>query len=431
VTSAADELYAATAARFPTGPFVVALSGGADSAVLAWLASRVSGSAPVRAVFVNHAWPHSGAMQQAAAAIAAEVGLKLEIVNVASTASEGAARIVRLAALEEAAAGASIVTGHHAGDVAETFLLNVARGAGATGASSIPAQRGPYIRPLLAVDAARLRDVAATLALPFVDDPANELTIHPRNVVRAEILPRLGDVVPGAAAGLVRSASLAAADDAVIQEAADRIPLKVGAGAVSFPAAVVGVLPPPVTSRVVRRALRTLRPPYAGDSRQVAAVVGGAGGPPVDIGDGLRVVREGPFVTVFDVAVAGVAIGCGVVDLPVPGDAVFAGHEVTARVIDRPRVAVRGTHLALVDLTVASDLTICAPGEGDRIDIGGGRKLVADALGERGVPLRLRPTWPLVSAHGKIVWIAGVRLAAWARPEPDARRVIQLTTERR
>ncbi len=51
---------------------MVALSGGADSAVAAWLAT--SRSSEVRAVFVDHGWPGSAAMVAAARAVAGRTG---------------------------------------------------------------------------------------------------------------------------------------------------------------------------------------------------------------------------------------------------------------------------------------------------------------------------------------------------------------------
>ena len=58
----------AASAAIPPGPTVVALSGGADSAVCAWAALGAEG--PVRAVFVDHGFDESPALGSAAAAIA-------------------------------------------------------------------------------------------------------------------------------------------------------------------------------------------------------------------------------------------------------------------------------------------------------------------------------------------------------------------------
>ncbi len=427
MSSRAAALLELAAPAFPAGRFVVALSGGADSCVLAWLSAQLPDPTEPRAVFVHHGWAGSDRMQEAATAVAARVGLPLEVVRVATTTTEGEARRLRLAALEQAAQGDRIVTAHNADDVAETIILNMGRGAGATGRTGIPAERGSFVRPLLDIAAAELRAVATELALPFADDPANVSAAHPRNVVRHEVIPRLEEVVPGARRGLVRSAQLAAADDAALDARAMAIALRVEPGAVSFPAAAVAALPTAVVSRVVRRALRMLRPPYAGDRGQIAEVLAAAGGTPCDLGGGLRVEREGPYLTVIDTSIA--APPPPPVALPVPGRVEFARHRLDARLASPTRVGVRGRHVAVLDVELAGALIARTAEVGERIDIGTGHKLVSDALSEAGIARRLRPAWPVLVARGKIAWIPSVRQAPWAGPQPEARQVLQLTTE--
>ncbi len=429
MTTRAAALLVAISAGFPSSRFVVALSGGADSAVLAWLSAQLPAPAQPRAVFVHHGWEGSGRLQRAAEAVAHAVGLPLEVVSVAATTTEGEARRLRLEALETAAGEDPIVTAHHRDDVAETVLSNMARGAGAAGRAGIPGRRGRYFRPLLTTPRAELRTAADELGLPYVDDPANDDRAHARNVIRHDVLPRLEAAVPDARAGLGRSARLAAADDELLERTAATVPVTATPGGLAFPAAAVTMLPVPVVSRVVREVLRRLRPPYAGDGRQVAAVMAAATGAPVDLGGGLRAVREGPMVSVVDVA-AFVDIPSAL-DLAVPGEACFGHHRLTAKLVPAERIVPRGRHLGHVDEALSAALTVRASQAGERIDIGTGHKLVSDALSEAAVPPRLRPGWPLVVAHGKIVWIAGVRLAAWSQPPCDAPQAVRLTTEMR
>lgn len=426
IPSSAARLREATVDAFPTGSFVVALSGGADSAVAAWLSTQVAGGLP-RAVFVHHGWPASDSMREAALAVAERLGIRCDVVRVGVTTSEGDARRMRLAALESAADGDAVVTGHNADDLAETAILNLARGAGPVGRAGIPRHRPPYVRPLLGFSRDDLRDVANQLGLPFADDPAN-FDQRPRNVIRHEVMPRLEAVVPGAPAGVARSAVLAAADEGLIDERSVAVRIIIERDAALIPAAALIMLPEPVATRIARRALRLLRPPYAGDHRQVAAVVQGAGGAARDIGDGLRVVREGPHVAIVDTARLGPAPAA--TTLTCPGEVDFDRHHLTAQKVDRAAVPRRGRSTAQLDAGVADNLVVRNHVAGERIDIGGGHKLVADAMAEAGVPVRLRSTWPVVVVHGKIAWIAGVRPAAWARPQPGASRILQLTTAR-
>ncbi|MET0830924.1 MAG: 7-cyano-7-deazaguanine synthase, partial [Acidimicrobiia bacterium] len=94
---AEDRLPGARPELIPRGPVVVALSGGADSAVAAWLA--VSRSSEVRAVFVDHGWPGSAALAVAARAVAARLAIPLHVVPVERTDTETAARAGRLGIL--------------------------------------------------------------------------------------------------------------------------------------------------------------------------------------------------------------------------------------------------------------------------------------------------------------------------------------------
>ncbi len=165
-------------------------------------------------------------MVVAARAVAGRLAIPLRVVPVQPTATETAARAVRLEVLQREAAEEPVVTGHHAGDVAETVLANLLRGAGATGLSGIPAERPPFVRPLLAVRAGDVRRAAVELDLPFADDPANADPGHHRNVIRHVVLPGLEAGAPGPTDALARSASSSGADDAVLDRLAASAPLR-------------------------------------------------------------------------------------------------------------------------------------------------------------------------------------------------------------
>ncbi len=423
-----DELVAAVLPALPDGDLVVALSGGPDSAVAAYVATRARPPRNVRAVFVDHQWPGSAGLGAAARAIAARLHIELQTVSVAPSTTETAARRLRLAALAEAAGDATIVTGHHADDVAETVILNLVRGAGSAGLGSIPAQRPPFVRPLLGMTRATLRRIATELRLPFVDDRSNADSTHRRNAVRHQVLPSLEALASGAGAALSRSARLLAADDEMLEAAAAEIPLRAEAGAIGVPAAALTMLPGPVASRVVRRAVRALRPPYAGEMSDVAKIVASVSGPASSLSGGLRCEREGALVVIHDPAAApGPAVSCA---LDVPGSCQGATHTVTARLVAAIPAQTMGRLVALLDADLAGSLVVRSAAAGERIDIGTGSKLVRDAMAEGGVPPRLREAWPVVARHGKIVWIAGVRVSAGARPHPGGVRVLELITER-
>ncbi len=381
------------AGRVPPGPAIVALSGGADSAALAW---AVAARDDTTALSVDHGLPGSAALVAAAAQIAVQLGLAHRVVAVRPrSSSEGDLRTVRLAALEQSTAG-WILTGHTADDHAETVLGNLLRGSGTAGLAGIPARHRRFVRPLLDVTRAETRALAGVLGLPFVDDPQNDDPAVRRNRLRNETIPALAAAYnPRLRQALLRTAAAAAADDEVLEARAAEVPIRTDEEAVLIPAAALTGLPAAVAARVARRALRDLSGDHAGDAVAVAGVLAAACGAGVaTLGGGLRVRREGPWV-----AVAGSAPRVpDPVTLPIPGEVPFGRWRITA-----------GTGPVAVPLGGPAMVRASRPG--DRIDIGGGHKAVAEALREAGVPPRLRRRWPVVEDRGRIVWVVGVRVA--------------------
>ena len=130
----------------------MALSGGADSAALAFLVLRSSPES--RAVHVNHSLPYSGRLEAAAREVASMLGIPLQVATVSvpeGSSPEGRARAVRYRALTDSADhGEVILTAHTLDDQAETVLFNILRGTGSRGLSGIPVWRPPNInRPLV------------------------------------------------------------------------------------------------------------------------------------------------------------------------------------------------------------------------------------------------------------------------------------------
>ncbi len=138
---------------------------------------------------------------------------------------EEAARRLRYTFLEETAAkrhSAAILTAHHADDNAETMLLNLCRGTGSAGLG-IPAVRGNIYRPFLELTRNQLADYAAARELLHVEDETNDVDVAARNLLRHKVLPVLREINPKAAQNMARSAGLLAAEDALLDELAERL----------------------------------------------------------------------------------------------------------------------------------------------------------------------------------------------------------------
>ncbi len=121
------------------------------------------------------------------------------------------ARRERYRISEEVAAAhdlTTVATGHTSDDVAETVLMNLARGAGLRGLSGIPPVRGLLARPLIECSRRDVLRYLENLGQPYRNDPTNLTPKYARNQVRLEVLPVLEELYPGAGSNISRAAAL-------------------------------------------------------------------------------------------------------------------------------------------------------------------------------------------------------------------------------
>ena len=122
---------------------------------------------------------------------------------------EEAARVLRRGFLLETAdrwQAASIATGHHLEDSAETLLFNLIRGTGGQGLQGIPPKSGPFIRPLILAEKDEILTYIGEHRLEYADDPTNFTGDNLRARMRREVFPVLRDINPKAAVHLARAA---------------------------------------------------------------------------------------------------------------------------------------------------------------------------------------------------------------------------------
>jgi tRNA(Ile)-lysidine synthase len=247
---------------------LAACSGGADSLALAAALAHEAPRQGLRAggVTVDHGL-QPGSAQRARRVAAALAGLGLdpvEAVPVTVAAGPGvggpeaAARGARYQALDEAArrCGArAILLGHSLDDQAETVLLGLGRGSGARSLAGMPASRGLYRRPLLAVRRATLRQACDAEGLRPWDDPHNSDPAFTRVRVRQQALPALEAALgPGVAQALARTAGQLRSDAEALDElAAAQAPLMRGADG-AWLADALRAAPAAVRTRVLRMA---------------------------------------------------------------------------------------------------------------------------------------------------------------------------------
>jgi tRNA(Ile)-lysidine synthetase-like protein len=378
----------------------------------------------IRAVFVHHGLDGSGALLASAQAITAKLAVELvveEAIVFDGSDLEARARNARYRAIENVLEpGEVCCTAHTADDQAETVLMRLLRGSGATGLAGIPQTRGPFRRPFLGVSRAALRAYALDQDLPFTDDPANTDDRFLRTRIRSAVLPALEDLVgPSVKANLVTSANLLRKDDAELAAAARAIPVEVRAEpagtVIAIPAAPLVTASEPLAARAVRTALLVVHDPYRGSFSDVAAVLATAH-------DGLqRVLTDDVLVTREQ---ADVILSTKVTQQMPTNREVAVGDEVlwggavylVTRSHSPALSSTQGRRTAIRDLGPGEALGFRAVSDGDRIDIDAGSTKVVEVLRAGGIAPRLRPFWLAVTIDGKIAAVHGLRVAPWARP---------------
>lgn len=90
----------------------------------------------------------------------------------------------------------TLVTAHHADDDLETFLINLSRGTGLEGLNGIPAKTDTISRPLLAFSRAQILKYAEAEKLQWREDESNSDTKYLRNKIRHEVIPKLKELHP-------------------------------------------------------------------------------------------------------------------------------------------------------------------------------------------------------------------------------------------
>ena len=135
---------------------------------------------------------------------------------------EEAGRRQRYAFLDQVAdrIGAEFIAlGHHADDQAETVILRLLRGSGATGLGGMEIVReGRYLRPLLRVRRAEIEEYERQRGLRYREDPSNRDPRFLRNRVRGELMPLLKSYNSNIAEVLNRTAALLKAEDDLLAE---------------------------------------------------------------------------------------------------------------------------------------------------------------------------------------------------------------------
>ena len=256
-----------------TQPLGLAVSGGGDSMAMLHLAARAG--LAVQVATVDHGLRAESAAEAAmVAAVCDSLGLPHHTLRWQGWDGSGNlqdnARLARrrlLAAWAQAQGLPAVALAHSQDDVAETFLMRLARGAGIDGlAAMAPAwsEAGVvWLRPLLAASRADLRGYLGGIGATWVDDPSNDADRFDRVKMRKALktLAPLGLGAPRLAEVAQHLLQTRSALDAVTDAAAQRH-LSETHGIVTLATALFDE-PPELQRRLLQRLILWLAPaPY-------------------------------------------------------------------------------------------------------------------------------------------------------------------------
>ena len=374
---------------------------------------------------------------------------------------------------------AKILTAHTADDRAETFMMNVMRGSGMSGLTSIPRHRGLIYRPLLDYTHDQLKDWLKVRTLDWHEDATNTDTHYLRAYMRHNVLPLLKARNPMLVQTVCKIADLMTDEDDYLEAKAARklrqITLRKSESSLVLDALKLSSTDVVIARRVVRIVARQLIPEAWLEFRHVDAVLEAvaAGVGVANLPQNLEArVRLGTVTFSFTGAVRS-AVGAGAAGasavaasgepagtspaaatfgehLAVPGTLELAdGRVLSARILPVEHgfdvVSYATVHsqewlgesvlldarACGVDPVHGGSLWVSGPEAGDTMQplgMHGQSKKISDLLGEAGVPVESRSMMPIVRTNirGHVVWVAGIRPDERVKCTQDTKQLLEL-----
>ena len=367
---------------------------------------------------------------------------------------EQAAREVRYSFLATVARDVhadAVAVAHTLDDQAETVLMHIIRGSGLTGlrgmqtAARLTFDEVPVIlvRPLLGLSRNDTAEYCRDRGLEPRLDESNLSTGLGRNRVRLDLLPRLEEYNPAVRAALVRLSRSAAQDLAHLDSGIDGVweeAVRAGERHLSLDTAVVKQLPPALQSHLLRRAVAVVKGNTEdieqGHIEGMEALIAGPAGRSLDLPAGLRFIAEYGRATLSraDANSCPLPLLDGKHPLNIPGETLVCGWRVTAEV-RRSATSSSGSagcsrvHTARLGYETLGDrLWLRTREPGDRFQPLGmaHTKKLQDFMVDAKIPRRWRDRVPLIVSERGIAWVAGWRIAEWAKEDRDGGPTLEL-----
>lgn len=182
-----------------SGAVVLASSGGSDSLAMA-VAARMVVDDPGRVfmVHIDHglradAWKDIQCTMLQSWALGFEFrAVQVWVPRLGNIYEQGRhARYAALASVASSVGAEMVMTAHHSDDLVETMLMRLSRGCPLETSKLIARDIDIFgkrvVRPFLSISRERLRTVALSSGIPWVDDPSNENLYRERALIRATV----------------------------------------------------------------------------------------------------------------------------------------------------------------------------------------------------------------------------------------------------
>ncbi len=185
---------------FKNKNLIIALSGGIDSVVLLHFLVNNYPKKKIKAIYINHnLCKNSNNWDTFCKKICKNYNIGYQSIDIRINSKKNIEKIARdkryQTLLSKINTNDILLTAHHYNDQAETFLLQLFRGAGVNGLSAMPrvkiVQNKTICRPLLNTTKEDIIKYAKLHKLSYIEDDSNLNTDFRRNFIRLEVIPLL------------------------------------------------------------------------------------------------------------------------------------------------------------------------------------------------------------------------------------------------
>jgi tRNA(Ile)-lysidine synthase len=416
----------------PGSRITAAVSGGPDSVALLIILNELAGEMhlSISAAHFDHGIRAEGGRERL---LVERLASKLGVTLVAGAGNvpaearrrkkgiEETARLLRYKFLENAAQqlnADAVALGHTKDDQVETILHRIIRGTGWRGIAGIPARRGIFIRPLLAISRASLVGMLRSRGIRYALDRSNLGGAYMRNRIRNRLLPYLRrNFNPSIDESLLRLGENIAEGWETLEESARRLVPAAGDGcAVRIPLKTFERLSDYQLYLVLDLLLRERfgifqdieRHHYEAAKKLIRSGRSGGG---IELPHGVTIERDQRGVRVISGAPRD-AVPPEEVVLPGPGTFTLAawGFSVDIVKIETHGIEARSSDRDAFLASIRFPVRVRTRKPGDRMIPFGmkGRKKLSDLFIDRKIPVHTRDSVPVFEDRRGIFWVPGV-----------------------